>query len=96
MASDKTEMRKKKDIPQSLDVYSSFYGMELDEKQKVYRDSIWDPNIDVVFCQISADFRNDSYRVLSYYADNCFLHLFLSPFRFFESVYNSPLYNNKF
>ena len=50
MASDKTEMRKKKDIPQSLDVYSSFYGMELDEKQKVYRDSIWDPNIDVVFC----------------------------------------------
>lgn len=54
MASDKTEMRKKKDIPQSLDVYSSFYGMELDEKQKVYRDSIWDPNIDVVFCNARA------------------------------------------
>lgn len=40
MASDKTEMRKKKDVPQSLDVYSSFYGMTLDDEQKAFRDSI--------------------------------------------------------
>lgn len=62
MASDKTEMRKKKDVPQSLDVYSSFYGMELDEKQKVYRDSIWDPNIDVVFCNARAGTGKNHYR----------------------------------
>lgn len=41
MASDKTEMRKKKDIPQSLDEYSSFYGMTLDDEQKYYRDMLW-------------------------------------------------------
>ena len=37
MASDKTEMRKKKDIPQSLDEYSTFYGMTLDPEQKIFR-----------------------------------------------------------
>lgn len=54
MASDKTEMRIKKDVPQSLDIYSSFYGMELDPEQKEFRDSIWDPNIDVVTCNARA------------------------------------------
>lgn len=40
MASDKTEMRKKKDIPQSLDEYSTFYGMTLDvaDYEITYRD----------------------------------------------------------
>lgn len=54
MASDKTEMRKKKDIPQSLDEYSTFYGMTLDPEQKIFRDAIWDPNIDVVFANARA------------------------------------------
>ena len=49
MASDKTEMRKKKDIPQSLDEYSSFYGMTLDDEQKYYRDMLWSPDVDIVF-----------------------------------------------
>lgn len=54
MASDKTEMRKKKDIPQSLDEYSTFYGMTLDPEQKIFRDAIWGPNIDVVFANARA------------------------------------------
>lgn len=49
MASDKTEMRIKKDVPQSLDVYSSFYGMTLDDEQKHYRDMLWSPDVDIVF-----------------------------------------------
>lgn len=54
MVSDKTEMRKKKDIPQNLDEYSTFYGMTLDPEQKAFRDAIWDPNIDVVFANARA------------------------------------------
>lgn len=54
MASDKTEMRKKKDIPQNLDEYPTFYGMTLDPEQKVFRDAIWSPDIDVVFCNARA------------------------------------------
>lgn len=54
MASDKTEMRIKKDVHQSLDVYSSFYGMTLDDEQKAFRDSIWNPDIDVVMCNARA------------------------------------------
>lgn len=54
MAFDKTEMCIKKDVPQSLDVYSSFYGMMLDDEQKAFRDSIWNPDIDVVMCNARA------------------------------------------
>lgn len=49
MASDKTEMRKKKDVPQNLDEYPTFYGMTLDPEQKIFRDAIWNPDIDVVY-----------------------------------------------
>ena len=54
MASDKTEMRKKKDVPQNLDEYPTFYGMTLDPEQKIFRDAIWNPDIDVVFCNARA------------------------------------------
>lgn len=29
---------------------NAFYGIELDEKQKEFRDAIWDDNYDIIFC----------------------------------------------
>lgn len=31
-----------------------FFGLELDEDQVRYRDAIWDPNVDIVFCNAPA------------------------------------------
>lgn len=54
MASNKIDMRIKKDIPQSLDEYASFYGMDLNDEQKAFRDAIWNPDNDVVMCNAKA------------------------------------------
>lgn len=32
----------------------NFYGLELDEEQKIFRDAIWNPDIDIVFCNAKA------------------------------------------
>ena len=32
----------------------NFYGFILDPQQKKFRDAIWDPNIDIVFCNARA------------------------------------------
>lgn len=32
----------------------SFYGLSLNQGQTIFRDSIWDPNIDIVFCNARA------------------------------------------
>lgn len=39
--------------PENLDK-NPFYGMRLDEEQKKFRDSIWDPSINIVFCDSKA------------------------------------------
>lgn len=41
------------DPPQSLRGHI-FYGMELDEDQEKFRDAIWNPDIDIVFCDAKA------------------------------------------
>lgn len=41
------------DPPQNLKKHM-FYGMKLDEDQQKFRDAIYDPNIDVVFCDSPA------------------------------------------
>ena len=41
------------DIPQTLDDHM-FYGLHLDENQKKFRDSIWDPNNIVTICNSKA------------------------------------------
>ena len=42
-------MEAPKDLSESL-----FYGFELDDEQKVFRDAIWNPDIDIVFCNSMA------------------------------------------
>ena len=37
------------DVPETL-VDHPFYGLELDEEQKIFRDAIWDKGKDIVFC----------------------------------------------
>lgn len=39
--------------PATLDD-NPFYGFELDEEQKIFRDAIWNPNIDIVFVNAKA------------------------------------------
>lgn len=39
--------------PKTLDP-QNFYGMKLDEDQEVFANSIWDENIDIVFCNAKA------------------------------------------
>ena len=34
--------------PATLD-NNPFYGIKLDDEQRVFRDAIWNPNIDIVF-----------------------------------------------
>lgn len=41
------------DIPETLSEHP-FYGIELDEEQKVMANTIWDPNIDIVFVNAKA------------------------------------------
>lgn len=41
------------DIPETLDNHP-FYGIELDEEQKILRDAIWDKNKDIVFVNSKA------------------------------------------
>ena len=41
------------DVPQVLDD-SMFYGLELDDEQRLFRDSIWDTNHLIVFCNAKA------------------------------------------
>lgn len=41
------------DVPKTLDD-SLFYGFDLDEEQKVFANSIWNPNIDIAFCNARA------------------------------------------
>lgn len=43
----------KSDIPEDLSEHP-FYGIELDEEQKIFANAIWDPNIDIVFCNAKA------------------------------------------
>ena len=43
----------KNDIPESLDDHS-FYGLTLDEEQKIFRDSIWSDDYDIIFCDAKA------------------------------------------
>lgn len=42
-----------KDAPLTLEDHP-FYGLKLDDEQKAFRDAIWDPDIDVVFCDSRA------------------------------------------
>ena len=42
-----------KDVPQTLKKHN-FYGLELDEEQKVFRDLIWDKEKLIVFCDAKA------------------------------------------
>jgi len=41
------------DVPLELQDHI-FFGLELDEDQVRYRDAIWDPNVDIVFCNAPA------------------------------------------
>lgn len=43
----------KSDIPEDLSEHP-FYGIELDEEQKIFANAIWNPNIDIVFCNSKA------------------------------------------
>lgn len=43
----------KPDIPENLSEHP-FYGIELDEEQKVFANAIWNQNIDIVFCNAKA------------------------------------------
>lgn len=45
----KQQMIKFDDPPDTLDNHP-FYGLNLDEEQKVFRDAIWSKDIDIVFC----------------------------------------------
>ena len=31
-----------------------FYGLELDDEQKIFRDAIWNPDNDIIFCDACA------------------------------------------
>lgn len=41
------------DVPETL-VDHPFYGLELDDEQKIFRDAIWDKGKDIVFCNSKA------------------------------------------
>lgn len=49
----KTVTVTKTDIPEDLSEHP-FYGIELDEEQKIFANAIWNPNIDIVFCNSKA------------------------------------------
>ena len=48
-----TKDTQKKNVPYSLEGHP-FYGLELDERQKEFRDAIWNPNKLIVFCNAKA------------------------------------------
>lgn len=48
-----TNIIKHTDVPQTLDNHP-FYGFELDEEQKKFRDAIWDEDKLIVFCNAKA------------------------------------------
>lgn len=39
--------------PKTLDSHP-FFGIQVDEQQKIFRDSIWNPDVDIVFCNAKA------------------------------------------
>ena len=41
------------DIPETLSEHP-FYGIELDDEQKIFANAIWNPSIDIVFCNSRA------------------------------------------
>lgn len=41
------------DVPETLADYP-FYGLKLDDEQKIFRDAIWDKGKDIVFCNSKA------------------------------------------
>lgn len=41
------------EVPEKIDG-QQFYGLQLDEEQTVFANAIWDPNIDIVFCNAKA------------------------------------------
>ena len=41
------------DAPQTLEKHQ-FYGLRLDEEQKIFRDAIWNPEKLIVFCNAKA------------------------------------------
>jgi len=42
----------KQEVPSKLG--ENFYGLQLDEEQKIFRDAIWNPDVDIVFCNSMA------------------------------------------
>ena len=53
MAKTNNKQTVKLDAPRTLDDHP-FYGLKLDDEQKIFRDAIWNPNIDIVFCNAKA------------------------------------------
>ena len=53
MAKTNNKQTVKVDAPRTLDDHP-FYGLKLDDDQKIFRDAIWNPNIDIVFCNAKA------------------------------------------
>ncbi len=53
MAKSNNKQNNKIDIPRDLKEHP-FYGIELDEEQKIFRDAIWNPDIDIIFCNAKA------------------------------------------
>ena len=49
----KTDIIETINIPQTLTDHP-FYGLELDDEQKAFRDAIWDNNKDIIFCNSKA------------------------------------------
>ena len=42
-----------KECPVTLEQHP-FYGLQLDDEQKIFRDAIWSPDNDIVFCDAMA------------------------------------------
>jgi predicted ribonuclease YlaK len=53
MAKSNSKTNNKNDAPKDLNKHP-FYGLILDEEQKIFRDAIWDPEKLVVFCNAKA------------------------------------------
>lgn len=53
MAKSNGKQNNKLEAPRDLKGHP-FYGLELDEEQKIFRDAIWNPDIDIVFCNAKA------------------------------------------
>lgn len=53
MAKSNSKQNNKLEAPRDLKDHP-FYGLELDDEQKTFRDAIWNPDIDIVFCNAKA------------------------------------------